>query len=255
MNKFSLSLMREIKKGELPDMASIVKSYKRLRPIFGLKEIFKDNINIIAEIKKSSPSHGAFNTEIADEERINSYIKGGACAISILGEEKFFGGSYHSIRDLSVNVNLPILCKDFVFYKEQIDAAFICGADIILLIARALSLLELKELYDYTTSIGLAPLVEVTSNDDLKKALKIDPEIIMINMRDLESLRIDFAQGLDVMKKIPQEIETISASAIENKEDLLFIKQKGKINNFLIGSALMKSRSPEIFIRELKNVC
>lgn len=255
MQKFSLEAMKEIKGGELHEMKKLASNFKRERPVYKLSDSFGDGVNIIAELKHSSPSHGALDSQITDSVRIAGYVKGGAAAVSILAERQFFGGSYDIMKLAAEEVSVPVLCKDFVFFKEQIDAAYTCGADMVLLIARALEKSELEKLYRHAESIGILPLVEVCREDELEKLNIINPKLVMVNMRDLETLEINFAQGIETLRSLPENVIPISASGISSKSDIEFIIKETGVRNFLVGASLMTHSEPDMMIRELRDVC
>jgi len=236
-------------------MKKLVSAFKRERDFHRLMDSFSGEINIIAEIKHSSPSHGALDSQITDSVRIARYVYGGAAAVSILAEREYFGGSYDIMRLAAEEVSVPVLCKDFIFFKEQIDAAYICGADSVLLIARALEKEELEELYRYAESAGIFPLVEVCREDELEKLNVINPDLVMVNMRDLETLEINFAQGIHTLRALPENIIPVSASGISSKSDIEFIKKETGVRNFLVGASLITHHEPDMMIRELRNVC
>jgi indole-3-glycerol phosphate synthase len=152
-------------------------------------------------------------------------------------------------------VAVPVLCKDFVFFKEQIDAAYACGADMVLLIARALENGELEELYGYAEGLGLLPLVEICHEDELEKLNGINPGVLMVNMRDLETLEIDFERGIKTLNALSADVMAISASGINSGSDIEIIKKEAGVKNFLVGSLLMTHSEPDMMIRELRDVC
>ncbi|HOP27946.1 MAG TPA: indole-3-glycerol-phosphate synthase [Spirochaetota bacterium] len=255
MRKFSLDAMRNVKERELSEMTGLSLTLKRERPVYKLKDSFGERINIIAELKHSSPSHGFMDSHITDSVRLARYVYGGASAVSILAEREFFGGSYDIMKLEAEKVSVPVLCKDFVFFKEQIDAAYVCGADMVLLIAKGLEKNELQGLYRHTESLGILPLVEVCREDELEKLGGIAPEFIMVNMRDLETLDIDFRRGIKTLNALPENVTAISASGINSRNDIEFIMREAGVKNFLVGASLMTHSEPDMIIRELKNVC
>ena len=254
MKRFSLDAMRKIKEGEREEMKKLSSSFRRDRPLYRLKDALPDSINIIAELKHCSPGHGMIEGHITDSARLARYVYGGAAAISILAEREFFGGSYEMMKLAAEEMRVPMLCKDFIFFSEQIDAAYTCGADAVLLIVRALEKNELEELYSAADERGLLPLIEICHEEEIDKIAKIDPGIVMVNMRDLETLEINFARGIEILNTLPVGITAISASGINSGSDIEFIMRETGVKNFLVGAALMKHREPDIFIRELRDV-
>lgn len=254
MRKFSLNVMRGIKERELAEMKNLSSTFKRERPVYKLSDSFGDGINIIAELKHSSPSHGSLDSHITDSVRIARYIYGGAAAVSILAEREYFGGSYNIMKLAAEDVSVPVLCKDFVFFKEQIDAAYVCGADSVLLIAKALEKGELEELYRYAENAGILPLVEVCHEEEFEKLNVINPDMVMVNMRDLETLEISFERGIKTINALPPDVTAISASGINSRSDIEFIMKEAGVKNFLVGASLMTHSEPDMMIRELRDV-
>src|SRR3990167_5958148 len=151
------------------------------------------NIRIIAEIKKASPSLGIIRENFNPVEIARIYETGGAAAISVLTDEKFFQGSLSYLTDVKKSVNLPILRKDFIIDSYQIYEALSAGADAILLIAALLSDEELKHFIGTAQRLSLSALVEVHSEEELQKALLSGAEIIGINNRNLKTLKTDIS--------------------------------------------------------------
>jgi indole-3-glycerol phosphate synthase len=216
--------------------------YVRKKPI--LKPNFNDNVNIIAELKSKSPSFGNFNTNVFSLiEAYSKYAK----AISVLTDSKYFGGSFEFLHEVSKKTNTPILCKDFIIDKKQIDWAHACGADIVLLIARVLDKNKLKELYDYTYELGLEALVEVHSLQDLEK-IAFEPHFFGINARDLDTLNIDKKAAKGILSNLSTPVK-IAESGIRDRSDIEFFLPVANV--FLIGEALLKSSDIEATFKEL----
>ena len=255
MEKFSLYKMRRIKKEELSKIRKLLKNEKENFPPqkCEIKEIFSDKINIIAEIKMASPSEK--NIKIIDPlKQAELYIRGGANAISILTDKTFFNGNWLYIKKIRKKFCIPILCKEFIYFKEQIDLASKFGATFILLIVKTLSKEEIKELYLYAHTRNIIPLLEIHEYEEYSKIENLSPPMILINNRNLETLKIEKSVGLDTIKKLPSTIFKIAASGIYSKEDIKKIYELTGVNTFLIGTSIMKHPCPDEFIRELKNV-
>ncbi len=255
MKRFDLNVIKKIKRGELQEMKRLSLTLSRERPVYKMKDAIGEGINIIAELKHSSPSHGVMKGGLPDSERLHRYLLGGASAVSILAEKEFFGGSYDMMKIAAEEVSVPVLCKDFVFFGEQVEAAYACGADMILLIAKALEKKQLEDLYIAAKERGVEPLVEICHKEELDKLGSIKPDFIMVNMRDLETLEIDFIRGIETLKILPEGVTSISASGINKRKDVEFLMREGGVKNFLVGAALMTHKEPDVIIRELKNVC
>ena len=253
--KFQLDMMRDIKSEEISEMTSIIEKIGiRKRPINNIMETLTDKINIISELKHSSPSAGNLSGEMNDRDIIQSYITGGASAVSVLTEKVYFNGSYDHLQSVSSYCDKPVLCKDFIYFEKQIEAAYLCGADMVLLISRILETKTLKRLYDKIKSFGMTPLVEIHEEEEIENILLLKPDVVLVNMRNLETLEIDTRTGINTLRKLPSPITAISASGINSKDDIAYIMNETGTNNFLIGSSLMKSGDPEKMIREFKNV-
>lgn len=253
MSSFELKRMREIKKGELVGvLRSLEFVTERERPHYRFKRD-DSGVTVIAEVKKESPTE-KLNLGADVISQACEYQKGGANAISVLVDSKFFSGSWHDLASVANSVTLPVLCKEFVYFKEQVELAYYCGADLVLLIAQVLDDAELAMLYEYILSFGMMPLIEINSIDEIERVASLKPELMMVNLRDLNTLIIDPDKGAEVLSKIPESFHRISASGIKTPMDVSAIKAKSGVSTFLIGSSLMKSQSPAKFIEELRNV-
>ncbi len=253
--KFQLHKMKDVKSGEISEMKSIIKQInERKTPVKNVRDTLTDRINIITELKHSSPSAGMLTGTMTDEDIIKSYINGGASAISVLAEKNYFGGSYEHLRHAGTHCSKPVLCKDFIYFEEQVEAAYLCGADMVLLIAKALEKDSMKKLYDKIKNSGMTPLVEIHETAEIDRIMFLEPEFVLVNMRNLETLEIDFNSGIETLKELPSSVTSISASGINSKDDIAYILDKTGTNNFLIGSSLMKSSDPEKMIKEFKDV-
>jgi len=255
MTKFSLHGMREIKRNELPEVRAVIESgRKRNRERYSISDFLNNKVNIIAEIKKSSPSQGEINKDSDITEQMDVYVGGGASAVSVLTEKNYFGGEMKNLEIISSKCSLPVLCKDFIYFEEQIDAANILGADLVLLIVKSLGDEELEHLYRKTVELGLTPLLEIHEFSEFERIKKLNPEVVLVNMRNLDTLEIKFDVGMDSLNKLPESIIKISASGINNPDDIRKIKDKTGVNNFLIGTSLMKNGNPGEMIRSFKDV-
>lgn len=204
----------------------------------------KEGVNIIAELKRKSPSAGDIG-EI-DDERIVLYSRY-ATAISVLTDATYFNGSFEILADVAEKIKLPILCKDFFIDRVQIDLAYAKGADLILLIARILDKEEMKNLYSYARGLGLNCLVEVHAAEELDKIADLDAEIIGVNTRDLDTLVIDLERGKEILSHVNAPVR-VAESGIKSRKD---IEGFSDANCFLIGETLMRSQNLESTFREL----
>ncbi|MBA4391712.1 MAG: indole-3-glycerol-phosphate synthase TrpC, partial [Syntrophus sp. (in: bacteria)] len=186
----------ETKKREVAALRGHVFS-SRTRPVIPFK--LKKGINIIAELKRKSPSAGDIG-EI-DDRRIAIYTQY-ATAMSILTDATYFNGSFELLAEVAGKTNTPILCKDFFIDESQIDLAWSKGADMILLIARILEEDRLKTLYDYAQHLGLNCLVEVHEAKELKNISHLNAHIVGVNARNLDTLTIDLDRAKEIMSLV-----------------------------------------------------
>ena len=211
----------------------------------------KNQINIIAEIKRASPSKGVINDKIDVAESARSYEKGGACAISVLTEEDRFKGSLEDLRAARSAVKLPILRKDFIFDEFQIYEAALNGADAILLIAAMLEDKDLLSLYLLAEQdLGLDALVEVHTLEELERVKKIGAKIIGVNNRDLHSFKVSLDVSRELIKHAPENALMITESGLSTKDEILELRELG-FAGFLIGETLMRSGNVEEELRKL----
>ncbi len=243
----------------------VIEEAKRLKPQDRLvneakniyvKSAFKKNvsrphhINLIAEIKKASPSKGILRGDFNPVKIAITYQANGASAISVLTDERFFEGKLEYIKKIKENVSLPILRKDFIIDEYQIYESVIAGADAILLIAELLSTNEMISFYNLAASLGLDVLMEVHNEEDIEKALVTDASMIGINNRDLHTFKVDLNVTQKLIRLIPQNKIKVSESGIRSYEDAMFLKSLG-VNAVLIGEAFMESSDIAAKIREI----
>lgn len=230
-------------------------SFTKLEKINSLKEnkelfkkaLLKEDLTIIGEFKKASPSKGEIVKDFNLEKINEFYKKENIDAYSILTEEEFFKGKDEYISLIKGISDKPILRKDFIIDKYQIYESKFLGADCILLIVAILKD-KLKEFYELGKELGLDILVEVHSKEELDLALKINPEIIGINNRNLKNFKVDLENTKELIKYIPKGILTISESGINSFEDIDYIKSLG-VDGVLVGEFFMRR-----FINENKDL-
>ncbi len=209
----------------------------------------KEDVSIVAEIKKSSPSLGVLRRDINVGEMASLYQRCGASAISVLTDMKYFGGSIEDLIEARRNINLPILRKDFVIDKKQIFEARAYGADAILLIVAALDDHKLLDFKQTASGLGLACLFETHTAQEVDRALKMNPSLVGINNRNLKTLDIDLSITEELRALIPNDICVISESGIRSKSDISRLRGAG-VNAFLIGSSIVRADNPEKALRE-----
>lgn len=212
------------------------------------KAISKNGINLIAELKKKSPSSDVIRKNFDIDQIIKIYNKY-ASAISVLTDEHFFAGSLENLKKVRTLSNLPLLRKDFIIDEYQIYEARDAGADGILLIASVLSKEQIDSFIKVAKKYKMASLVEIRNAKELKKVLPTNVEIIGINNRNLENFKIDIATTLNLAKYIPTDKVVISESGIKDYGDI--INFDGMVNAVLVGTSLLNSNNIEHAIKNL----
>ncbi len=248
--------LEQIKQQKLKERPKVVQQLhvcdERKRPVYSLR--CDSSCNIIAEIKKASPTYGILK-KVDPGIQAALYQDAGAKAVSVLTDNSYFGGSFDDLHTVTQTVTLPVLCKEFICCKEQIDLAYTLGADIILLIATMLSTHELEQLYAYTLKKGLLPLIEVHTLTELERVLHLQPEYLMVNVRNLSTLELEYDIAIATLQEIPHPVKKICASGIDSPDTLQRIKEHTGTTTFLVGTALMKSDNPCKLLKELSHVC
>ncbi|WP_249316411.1 indole-3-glycerol phosphate synthase TrpC [Bacillus sp. FJAT-50079] len=226
-----------------------------LKVIYGLQEVemgkkrpslydsfrSSDTMNVIAEVKRASPSKGDINSEVDPVLQAQQYADAGAGAISVLTDKTFFKGSMADLSAVSKAVDVPLLCKDFMIDRIQIDVAKDHGASVILLIAAALPEEKLRELYQYAKSLHLDVLFEVHDELEAEMALRIGANIIGINNRNLKTFEVDLAVTERVASLLAKEdVLLVSESGIRYREDVTRVEAAGA-QAILVGETLMRS--------------
>lgn len=201
-------------------------------------------LNIIGEIKRSSPSAGLLKKDFNPLAIAACYKKNGVAALSVLTDETFFGGSLSYIKLIKEKVDLPILRKDFIIDEYQIYESCVWGADAVLLIAAILPVERLKKFITLAEKLNMSALVEVHTKKDIQKALDSKARIIGVNNRDLKNFKVDLNTTKKALKFIPEGKIVVSESGIKTKKDLLYLKKAG-VNAALIGEIFMKAGNLE----------
>lgn len=217
-----------------------------------LKSITKKNeLSLIAEIKKASPSKGILRENFSVLEIASIYKEVGASSLSVLTEEDFFMGDLSYIPLIKEKIDLPILRKDFIIEPYQIYESKAFGADAVLLIAEIFSKILLSEFLDLIDNLGLDCLIEVNNEKDLKKVLSIKKtKLIGINNRNLHTLELDFKTTERLFPLIPKDKFVVVESGIKKLQDILFLKILG-VNAVLIGEAFMEAEDIKSKVKEI----
>lgn len=214
-------------------------------------------VQLVAEIKKATPSKGRLVTTLEHRALARAYTNGGAAAISILTESKYFQGSIDHVSDVRANLDgsypdgrPALLRKDFVFDPYQVHEARAYGADAILLIVSIVTDDELARLNDLAHKVGLETLVEVASEQEIERALKVDGDMIGINNRDLRTFEVDLAVTERLRPKIPMDRVVIALSGVHTRADVERMA-KAQVHAVLVGESLMTAQDIPAKLREL----
>jgi indole-3-glycerol phosphate synthase len=215
-----------------------------------LPNLISDEISVIAEVKRSSPSKGSL-APITDPAGLAAqYEEAGAHVVSVLTEQRRFGGSLADLDAVRKAIDLPILRKDFMVDEYQFYEARAHGADVVLLIVAALSKNQLEDYFHLSTELGMRSLIEVHTNDELERALEISPEIIGVNSRNLKTLEVDARAFAELIPQIPSTMARVAESGISTREEVVFAQECGA-TAILVGEALVRSGSPSVAINQL----
>jgi indole-3-glycerol phosphate synthase len=202
-----------------------------------------DRVKIIAEVKRASPSRGSL-AEIRDPAGLAvSYQTGGASAISVLTEQRRFGGSLDDLRDVRAAVEVPVLRKDFIGDPYQVLEARASGADLVLLIVAALEQPVLAELYHLIGELGMTALVEAHSAAEVDRALEIGAQLVGVNARDLTTFQLDRELFGTLAGSIPSGVIRVAESAVTSPADVAHYREAGA-DVVLIGEALVTGDDP-----------
>lgn len=214
------------------------------RPRRSLKAALRgEDVRILAEIKKASPSKGLIREDFDPQRIAAQYQEGGASAISVLTDEPFFQGKGEYLTAVSREVSIPVLRKDFIVDVYQIEEAKAWGADAILLIATVLSAAQLDELHHAAAELKLECLVEAYDADDVTKIDFSRVDIFGVNNRDLRTFEVDVHRGVDLLLTAPSNVVKVSESALTTRADIQYLRDRG-IDAALIGEHFMRQVHP-----------
>jgi indole-3-glycerol phosphate synthase len=207
-------------------------------------------VALIAEVKKASPSAGIIAADFNPLSQAREYARGGAHALSVLTDEKYFQGHLTYLRQIREQVDLPLLRKDFILHELQIYESVVAGADCILLIVASLDESQLLSLYNQARSCQLDVLVEVHDLAEMERALDMGADMIGINNRNLKTFEVNLATTEKLAEEIPNDTVAISESGIRTGEDVRRVRAAG-INAVLVGETLMRAKNVPEKMREL----
>ena len=211
-----------------------------------------DGVRVIAEVKRSSPSKGSLALIDDPAALAADYEAGGAAVISVLTEQRRFGGTLADLDAVRAAVDIPVLRKDFVVSSYQLWEARARGADLVLLIVAALDQEALVSLVERAVSIGLTPLVEVHDRDEAERALLAGARVVGVNARDLRTLEVDRSMFARVAPMLPDHIVKVAESGVRGTHDLIEYARAGA-DAVLVGESLVTGRDPRAAVHELVN--
>ena len=207
-------------------------------------------MTVIAEVKRSSPSKGSLAAITDPRQLAAQYQEAGAAVVSVLTEQRRFGGTLADLVAVRSEIDIPILRKDFMVDEYQFLEARAAGADVVLLIVAALSKNQLKDYYDLATELGMAVLVETHTHQEIEDAMVIEPRIIGVNARNLKTLEIDLNAFAQLIPEIPSSIIRVAESGISARSEVE-IAQSAGAQAILVGETLVKSGNPRAAIDQL----
>ncbi|MDD4985771.1 MAG: indole-3-glycerol phosphate synthase TrpC [Dehalococcoidales bacterium] len=240
----------ETRKLDMPLCALEERIAQRRVPLDFGAAINRSRVQLIAEVKQSSPSRGVLCNDFNPVRLANEYAAGGAAAISVLTEANYFGGSIDHLVAIRMEVNLPLLRKDFIFDPYQIYESAAYGADALLLIVGVLSQQQLDELLSLSHGFGMGCLVEVHNESEIIRALQAKAGVIGINNRDLNSFAVDVDTTCRLRPLLPESTIVVSESGINSRRDVERLEECG-VDAILVGEALVTNNDVAGKIREL----
>lgn len=253
-----MSVLDSIIEGVREDLAArrlpLAQLHQRIEDIAPALDAYsslsRDSINVIAEVKRSSPSKGSLAPITDPASLAEQYQEAGAAAVSVLTERRRFGGSLEDLDAVRKRIEIPVLRKDFMVDEYQFFEARAHGADIVLLIVAALSKSQLKDFYDLAIELGMASLIEVHTASELESAMDINPRMIGVNSRNLKTLDVDSSAFAQLIPQIPADVIRVAESGISTRADVEFAQNAGA-TAILVGEALVKSGDPISAMQEL----
>ncbi|MCF6767422.1 indole-3-glycerol phosphate synthase TrpC [Thiotrichales bacterium 19S11-10] len=247
-----MSILNKIinkKKEEVKYLADVNPTYLQQNNNDFLTSIISKKNAVIAELKSKSPSEGLIRSPYHPIEIAKAYERGGACAVSVLTDHTFFNGSFNDLKSVSCAIKLPTLCKDFIIDKRQIYQARLSGASACLLIVRILSDNQLIDLKNEIESLNMTALIEVYNQEDIKRALKVNPKLIGINNRNLDTLKMNKDNAKELRSSLPEGLTILSLSGAKSSEDIQ--NQLNQFDGVLVGTLLMRAKKPDMMIKSI----
>lgn len=226
---------------QLRDSRETLPLADRTVPIRSLRHALLEakTLGLIAEIKRKSPSKGVIQADVNPAMRAQIYAQAGATGISVLTDATYFGGSIADLSAVRAVVDIPVLRKDFIIDEIQIDEAYAAGADVVLLIAAALTPARLQALSAYAQSLGMDVLLEVHEPSELDAAMAAAPSVLGVNNRNLHTFEVDLATTETILQLVPSDTVVISESGIFGPRDAERMSHAGA-QGILVGELLMR---------------
>ena len=212
-----------------------------------------DGMSFICEVKKASPSKGIIAEDFPYVEIAKDYESSGASAISVLTEPQWFKGENAYLEEISKNVSIPLLRKDFTVCEYQIYEAKHIGASAVLLICSLLDTETIREWIKLCDTLGLSALVEAHTEEEVKSAVSAGARIIGVNNRNLRDFTVDITNSIRLRNLVPNEILFVAESGIKTRADVAELENAG-VNGVLIGETLMRSKDKKAMLNELKGI-
>jgi indole-3-glycerol phosphate synthase len=236
----------------LDDLVSQARALSSTRG-FGVRLIqgSRENLCVIAEIKRKSPSKGVLHANLDAAQIASLYEQGGASCLSVLTDEHYFGGSVEDLQIARASTSLPVIRKDFTVSEFDVVDARLMGADCVLLIAAALTDDELSRFHDLAVHIGLEVLVETHDEHELERALNVGATIVGVNQRDLITFEVDHARAERMASLIPPTVVRVAESGVRNADDARRLRDAG-YDAVLVGESIVTSIDPVATVRDLK---
>lgn len=210
-----------------------------------------EHLCVIAEIKRKSPSKGLLHAHLDVAQIASSYEQGGASCLSVLTDERFFGGSVEDLQVARASTSLPVIRKDFTVSEFDVVDARLMGADCVLLIAAALTEDELVRFHDLAVHIGLDVLVETHDERELDRALNVGASIVGVNQRDLITFEVDHARAERMASLIPPTVARVAESGVRDASDARRLRDAG-YDAVLVGESIVTSSDPVVAVRDLR---
>lgn len=218
----------------------IAQSADQPPPLDFVTPLRRPGVQLIAEVKKASPSAGVIRVDFDPVAIATTYADAGAACISVLTDEHFFQGSLDFLIQIRSQVDIPLLRKDFILDNYQVYEARAAGADAILLIAECLAPEDLIELHQTAVGLGMTPLVELYEEANLTNVLACSPALVGVNNRNLNTFETDLQHSIRLRNQVPKEIAFVSESGIHTREHVELLENSG-VDAMLVGESLMKS--------------